>query len=92
MQQFLVWCAVCFGLYAGLRAAYHVHLTRHPSKVLVSASSMCLSQACNVLGPMRAAVVWAHSLQGLLRMVMAWAPSVMQGGVCICCQEHMNAL
>ena len=36
MKQLLIWCAVFWGLYGGMSAAYHLHLTRHPRRVLVA--------------------------------------------------------
>ena len=45
MKQFLVWCAVFFGLYGGLSGAYHLHLTSHPRRVLVAVDTSFPMQA-----------------------------------------------
>lgn len=36
MKQFLLRCEVFFGVYEVLRSVYHLHLTRHPRRVLVA--------------------------------------------------------
>ena len=36
MKQFLVWCVAFLGLYGVLSSTYHLHLTRHPRRVLVA--------------------------------------------------------
>jgi len=45
MQQFLLWCAVFCGLYGVLSSAYHLHLTRHPRRVLVAVDTSFPMQA-----------------------------------------------
>ena len=45
MKQFLLWCVVFFGLYGVLSSAYHLHLTRHPRKVLVAVDTSFPMQA-----------------------------------------------
>ena len=45
MKQFLLWCVVFFGLYGMLSSAYHLHLTRHPGKVLVAVDTSFPMQA-----------------------------------------------
>jgi hypothetical protein len=35
MKQFVIWCAIFVGVWAGLSGAYHLYLTRNPRKVLV---------------------------------------------------------
>ena len=45
MKQFLLWCAVFFGLYGVLSSSYHLHLTRHPRKVLVAVDTSFPMQA-----------------------------------------------
>ena len=45
MKQFLVWCAAFFGLYGVLSSAYHLHLARHPRKVLVAVDTSFPMQA-----------------------------------------------
>src|SRR5215470_29316 len=45
MKQFLLWCAMFCGLYGVLSSAYHLHLTRHPRKVLVAVDTSFPMQA-----------------------------------------------
>ena len=45
MKQFLLWCVVFFGLYGVLSGAYHLHLTRHPRRVLVAVDTSFPMQA-----------------------------------------------
>ena len=45
MKQFLLWCAVFCGLYGVLSSAYHLHLTRHPRRVLVAVDTSFPMQA-----------------------------------------------
>jgi hypothetical protein len=45
MKPFLVWCVVFFGLYGVLSGVYHLHLTRHPRKVLVAVDTSFPMQA-----------------------------------------------
>ena len=45
MKQFLVWCAAFLGLYGVLSSAYHLHLTRHPRRVLVAVDTSFPMQA-----------------------------------------------
>ena len=45
MKQLLIWCAVFWGLYGGMSAAYHLHLTRHPRRVLVAVDTSFPMQA-----------------------------------------------
>jgi hypothetical protein len=45
MKQFLLWCAVFLGLYEVLGSAYHLHLTRHPRRVLVAVDTSFPMQA-----------------------------------------------
>jgi hypothetical protein len=45
MKQFLVWCVVFLGLYGVLSSAYHLHLTRHPRRVLVAVDTSFPMQA-----------------------------------------------
>jgi hypothetical protein len=45
MKQFLLWCVVFFGLYGALSSAYHLHLTRHPRRVLVAVDTSFPMQA-----------------------------------------------
>ena len=45
MKQFLLWCVVFLGLYGVLSSAYHLHLTRHPRRVLVAVDTSFPMQA-----------------------------------------------
>ena len=45
MKPFLLWCVVFLGLYGVLSSAYHLHLTRHPRKVLVAVDTSFPMQA-----------------------------------------------
>ena len=45
MQQFLLWCAAFLGLYGMLSRAYHLHLARHPRRVLVAVDTSFPMQA-----------------------------------------------
>jgi hypothetical protein len=45
LKQFLLWCAVFFGLYGVLSSAYHLYLTRHPRRVLVAVDTSFPMQA-----------------------------------------------
>ena len=45
LKQFLLWCVVFLGLYGVLSSAYHLHLTRHPRKVLVAVDTSFPMQA-----------------------------------------------
>ena len=45
MKQLLIWCAVFLGLYGALSGAYHLHLTRHPRRVLVAVDTSFPMQA-----------------------------------------------
>jgi len=45
MKQFLLWCAMFCGLYGVLSSAYHLHLTRHPRRVLVAVDTSFPMQA-----------------------------------------------
>jgi hypothetical protein len=45
MKPFLLWCVLFFGLYGLLSSAYHLHLTRHPRRVLVAVDTSFPMQA-----------------------------------------------
>ena len=45
MKQLLIWCTVFWGLYGSMSAAYHLHLTRHPRRVLVAVDTSFPMQA-----------------------------------------------
>ena len=45
MKQFLVWCVAFLGLYGVLSSVYHLHLTRHPRRVLVAVDTSFPMQA-----------------------------------------------
>ena len=45
MKQFLLWCVVFLGLYGVLSSAYHLHLTRHPRRVVVAVDTSFPMQA-----------------------------------------------
>ena len=45
MKQLLIWCAVFLGLYGGMSGVYHLHLTRHPRRVLVALDTSFPMQA-----------------------------------------------
>ena len=45
MKQFLVWCVAFLGLYGVLSSTYHLHLTRHPRRVLVAVDTSFPMQA-----------------------------------------------
>jgi len=45
MKQFLLWSVVFLGLYGVLSSAYHLHLTRHPRRVLVAVDTSFPMQA-----------------------------------------------
>lgn len=45
MKPFLFWCVVFLGSYGVLSSVYHLHLTRHPRKVLVAVDTSFPMQA-----------------------------------------------
>ena len=45
MKQFLLWSVVFLGFYGVLSSAYHLHLARHPRRVLVAVDTSFPMQA-----------------------------------------------
>jgi hypothetical protein len=45
MKPLLHWCAVFFGVYASMSAAYHIFLSQHPRRVVVAIDTSFPMQA-----------------------------------------------
>ena len=84
MKQFLLWCAVFCGLYGVLSSAYHLHLTRHPRRVLVAVDTSFPMQAVWSQVPDTLAAIQAqrYTLFGLITdkaRVHPWQPRLELG-------------
>jgi hypothetical protein len=68
LKQFLLWCAVFFGLYGALGSAYHLYLTHHPRKVLVAVDTSFPMQAVwpQVPGTLATLQTQRYTLFGLI--------------------------
>jgi hypothetical protein len=84
MKQFLLWCAMFCGLYGVLSSAYHLHLTRHPRRVLVAVDTSFPMQAVWSQVPDTLAAIQAqrYTLFGLITdkaRVHPWQPKLELG-------------
>ena len=84
MKQFLRWCVVFFGLYGVLSSVYHLHLTRHPRRVLVAVDTSFPMQAVWSQVPDTLAAVQAqrYTLFGLITdkaRIHPWQPELELG-------------
>jgi hypothetical protein len=81
MKQLLIWCAVFWGLYGGMSAAYHVHLTRHPRRVLVAVDTsfpmqVVWSQVPDTLAALRTQRYTLFSLITDKTHIHTWQPQL----------------
>ena len=81
MKQLLIWCAVFLGLYGGMSGAYHLHLTRHPRRVLVAVDTsfpmqVVWSQVPDMLAALRTQRYTLFSLITDKTHIHTWQPQL----------------
>ena len=84
MKQFLVWCVAFLGLYGVLSSTYHLHLTRHPRRVLVAIDTSfpmhaVWSQVPGVLAALQTQRYTLFSLITDKTHIHTWQPQLVLG-------------
>jgi hypothetical protein len=86
MKPLLLWCAVFFGIYAGVSAAYHVLLNLHPRRVVVAVDASfpmqaVWSQVPDALAALQARRYTLFSLTTDKASIHTWQPHLQLGSI-----------
>jgi len=86
MKPLMLWCAVFFGVYASVSAAYHLFLTHHPRRVVVAVDTSfpmqpVWSQVPDALAALQAQRYTLFSLVTDKARIHTWQPHLALGSL-----------